>query len=46
MLHTKQPAIAQLESSGCYKQSIEKLHEYVHTLGFNLEVKLVRDGQQ
>jgi predicted XRE-type DNA-binding protein len=46
LLHKKQPAIARLESGGCYKTSIEKLHEYAHALGFNLEVKLVRDRQQ
>lgn len=45
MLHTKQPAIARLEAGGCFKTSVEKLYQYAHALGYNLEVKLVRDHQ-
>ena len=43
LLHTKQPAIARLEAGGCFKTSVENLHRYAHALGYNLEVKLVRE---
>lgn len=43
LLHKKQPAIARLEAGGCYKTSIENLCAYVQALGFNLQIKLVRD---
>lgn len=43
LLNTKQPTIARLESGGCFKTSIERLYQYAHALGYNLEVKFVRE---
>jgi len=43
LLNTKQPAIARLEAGGCFKTSIERLYQYAHALGYNLELKFTRD---
>ena len=40
-LHTKQPAIARLESGGFMKTSIEKLQDYAALLGYTLQISLV-----